>query len=96
MEITTSKAAFEIEGKHRHTFFNPHGIVYEIGCFSRAPGCTVSGRPTTDFSWFSGFAWRYAHCSGCRQHLGWQFISSGRDFFGLVTSKLTEMERPGD
>ncbi len=79
-----------MEGKHRHTFFNPAGVLFEIGCFSDAAGGEVWGVPTTEFAWFPGFAWRFCNCAGCHTHVGWQFLSGEASFFGLVLNRLTE------
>ncbi len=87
--ITSARQRFEKQGKHLHTFFNPAGVVYEIGCFRKAPGCLVYGRPSGEFSWFSGYHWQVVYCLRCGQHLGWKF-SAADEFFGLIVSKLTE------
>jgi len=93
--ITASDQAIEIDGSHHHTFFNPAGVVFEIGCFASAMGCVVSGVPTTEFSWFPSHAWSYANCRGCGTHLGWAFQgASGGAFFGLVLNRLGESEEP--
>jgi ribosomal protein L32 len=89
--LTSHDHAMEVEGKHRHTFFNPAGVLFEIGCFSDAAGAEVWGVPTTEFAWFAGFAWRFANCAGCRTHIGWQFLSGAdRFFYGLVLSRLID------
>lgn len=89
--ITTSNHVVEVEGKHRHTFFNPAGVLFEIGCFSDAPGSEIWGVPTTEFAWFKGFAWRFTNCAGCHNHIGWQFLSGAdRSFYGLVLNRLTD------
>lgn len=87
--ITTAKERDQKQSKHLHTFFNPAGIVYEIGCFRKAPGCLVYGRPSTEFSWFSGYFWQIVYCRRCGQHLGWKF-SGADEFFGLIVNRLTE------
>jgi hypothetical protein len=89
-KVTSSNYAVEVEGKHRHTFFNPAGILFEIGCFEAAPGTEVWGVPTTEFAWFKGFAWRFCNCAGCHNHIGWQFLSGESSFYGLVLNRLTE------
>lgn len=87
--ITKAKERIEKAGKHLHTFFNPAGIVYEISCFRRAPGCLVYGAPSTEFAWFAGYYWQVVYCRSCLTHLGWRF--SGEDeFFGLIANKLME------
>jgi hypothetical protein len=35
----------------------------------------VEGPPSTQDSWFAGFAWSIAHCSHCFSHLGWMYSS---------------------
>jgi hypothetical protein len=83
-EITREDERIEMSGAHAHTFVNPHGHVFEIGCFARAPGCAVLGPGSAFFSWFPGYAWRIAVCSQCRTHLGWSF----GDFWGLILPRL--------
>lgn len=89
-KLTSQNHAVDMQGKHRHTFFNPAGVLFEIGCFADAPGCEVWGVPTTEFAWFPGFAWRFANCAGCRSHVGWQFLSGESSFYGLVLNRLTD------
>jgi hypothetical protein len=91
LEITSRDLAIEVDGRHQHTFFNPAGILFEIGCFGDAPGCAVFGEATTYFAWFPGYAWRFALCRGCKEHLGWTFESSqSMGFYGLILNKLVE------
>ncbi len=87
--ITNKDERIEIDGTHQHTFANPHGIVFEIGCFRSATGCGYTGPATDDFSWFKGFSWRIAVCGSCITHLGWLFISFGSEHFdGLILDRL--------
>ncbi|MBU0908237.1 MAG: hypothetical protein KKA54_09485 [Proteobacteria bacterium] len=89
-KITTAAQMIAVNGSHRHVFTNPHGKVYEIGCFSQAPGCLTHGPPTTECTWFTGCTWRFSLCGSCFSHLGWQYHSylTGY-FFGLVLANLT-------
>ncbi|MBE0583687.1 MAG: hypothetical protein IH612_07950 [Desulfofustis sp.] len=87
--ITTEKQRVSRHGQHRHTVFNPAGIVYEIGCFQQAQGCLVPGAASLEFSWFAGYSWRVAFCSVCFEHLGWYFSGGDDGFFGLVLNRLT-------
>ncbi len=86
--ITSKAEAVRKNGRHDHVFFNPSGIAFEISCFKNAPGCVAEGKTTTDFSWFSGYAWQYALCATCLTHLGWRFSSNHDSFFGLITGRL--------
>jgi hypothetical protein len=87
--ITHPDEAIAAAGAHRHIFANPAGIVFQIGCFRRAPGCSYIGTPTEAFTWFSGFAWRIALCLNCRINLGWQFSRpAGEQFHGLILDRV--------
>lgn len=79
-----------MDGQHLHTLFNPAGLLFEIRCFDRAEGCEVHGDRTTEFTWFPGFAWNYAVCAACLEHLGWHFEGAGRGFFGLIRERLVD------
>lgn len=88
--ITPEAARITVNGAHQHAFANPHGLVFDIGCFQIAEGCSSVGIPTDEFTWFSGYRWRVALCRGCMLHMGWQFNTSsgsGR-FFGLILDHL--------
>jgi hypothetical protein len=88
--ITRPRDRIIKDGSHSHTFANPSGWVFEIGCFSQAEGCGPSGELTEEFTWFRGFCWRLALCRACFAHLGWQFISLGGSsgFWGLILNRL--------
>lgn len=88
--VTTEKMRINRQGKHEHAFFNPHGIVFEIGCFSQAKGCSIHGNPNYDFSWFKDYSWRFAECRNCGSHLGWFYEKIESSFFGLILTMLTE------
>ncbi len=91
--ITSASERIEMQGSHKHTFANPHGLVYEIGCFRSVTGCGYAGPPAAEFSWFPGYSWRVSVCSGCLTHLGWLFISQGSESFsGLILDRLIEPE----
>lgn len=89
--ITSIDERISVDGAHQHTFANPHGILFEIGCFKTAIGCGYSGIPTDDFSWFKGYRWRIAVCGNCLVHMGWLFIAPENDCFfnGLILDRLT-------
>ncbi len=88
--VTTGKARTVVNGSHRHVFCNPAGLVFEIGCFQTAPGCTPAGPASQEFSWFPGSAWRIAVCRQCGVHLGWRFQGEGGIFYGLILDRLKE------
>ena len=87
--ITRPTERITVQGAHQHTFANPHGIVFEIGCFRTVQGCGHAGPPSTEFTWFPGFSWRVAVCIKCLGHLGWFFTSPDYDsFHGLILDRL--------
>lgn len=88
--VTFQQAAISLNGSHQHTFANPHGLVFTIGCFRQAPGCAGVGEATPEFSWFAGFYWRVAVCAACLFHLGWRFSSGESTFYGLILKNLVE------
>ncbi|MCP4131385.1 MAG: hypothetical protein GY754_10430 [bacterium] len=88
--ITTHDKIIEINGQHSYIFDNPSGISYRIGCFSSARGCSVTGEPTAEFTWFPGFKWSFAVCSSCFNHLGWYYQSNKNNFFGLILKNLID------
>ena len=84
---------------------NPAGVTFHIGCFASAIGCTIVGPDSLEYPWFPGFAWRYAMCASCGQHLGWNFRRArqpgNRDsagdsgdsfFFGLIVDRLGQAD----
>ncbi|MEF2145950.1 MAG: cereblon family protein [Desulfovibrionaceae bacterium] len=89
--ITRTDARIRVNGLHHHVFCNPHGIVYELGCFAFAAGCLPSSPAVEDFSWFPGYSWQIVSCAGCADHLGWRYTSrTGQGFYGLILERLRE------
>lgn len=88
--LTDSSQRIEVAGAHRHTFFNPAGIVYELGCFAAAPGIRLTGEASGEFAWFAGYLWRIGLCGGCGTHLGWHFERGESSFFGLILAGITD------
>ncbi|NLI76140.1 MAG: hypothetical protein GX442_06815 [Candidatus Riflebacteria bacterium] len=94
--ITATAHQMEMNGRHRHVFDNPVGLIFEIGCFREAPGCQVDGDPPTlEFTWFPGFGWQICWCRGCLEHVGWKFTGGEpASFFGLILDKLVREKSP--
>ncbi len=87
--ITARSERIVMDGAHAHTFANPQGLVFEIGCYRKAWGCGVVGPASREFAWFAGTAWRIAVCANCLAHLGWRFSAlSGSAFHGLILTRL--------
>lgn len=89
-EVTSERHKIAVDGGFEHSFANPAGVVYHIGCFGEAPGCGPTGRESGEFTWFEGYTWQVAVCRGCMTHLGWKYQSERDSFFGLILPRLQE------
>jgi hypothetical protein len=89
-KVTSPDCIIAVDGSHQHTFTNPAGVVYDIGCFSFADGCFIHGEPTFEHTWFEGFCWNFSLCSHCFSHLGWFFNGGEESFFGLIVDRLID------
>jgi cereblon len=74
-------------------FPNPAGILYEILTLGDAHNLIFVGPPTTEFTWFTGYAWDVAHCAACTSHLGWRYLQVSPSpetpcFFGLLRAQV--------
>ncbi|CAO1432184.1 unnamed protein product [Diamesa tonsa] len=84
------------KGNLAGNYCNPAGYIHETICFYKVieSSTRMVDRPSTDFSWFPGYAWQIALCSKCSTHVGWKFIAVSknlkpRTFFGLSGKSLT-------
>ena len=87
-KVTRTLDRLDVDGKHIHSFINPAGVIYRIGCFGSAVGVVEVGEASDVFTWFAGCVWRVALCLGCGRHLGWGFHGGGSQFYGLVLAQL--------
>jgi hypothetical protein len=93
--LTRPSERIAVNGSHTHTFANPSGLVFEIGCFNMARGCAFIGPPSMEFPWFTGYTWQIAICSTCQTHLGWLFLGqNSHQFFGFILDRLQEIGGP--
>jgi hypothetical protein len=95
-QIATEADRIEIAGRNIHRRTNPMGLEFEFGCFREAPGAAAVGRPTTEHSWFPGYAWSFSICRRCGSHLGWHFAGAEPPFHGLILDRLTTEEPDPD
>ena len=86
--ITDDAHRIEMSGTHEHTFVNPAGFAFHIGCFAAAPGCAHFGTEQGAFSWFPGWTWQVALCARCGAHLGWTYHNAAQRFWGLILTAL--------
>lgn len=75
------------------TYVNPHGYVHEMITVRRAKGVYWNGRPSSQYSWFPGYAWTILHCRSCHSHVGWKFTAVEKNllpvkFWGLCRSAI--------
>jgi hypothetical protein len=90
--ITTGAARIEVGGSHAHTFANPDGVRFRIGCFADASGLRAVGAKSPYFTWFAGFSWQVELCARCREQLGWLYESADGLFHGLILDRLVELD----
>lgn len=95
--VTRRAWRLAVAGKDAHVFFNPDGWLFELVCYSAAPGCRCAGKGISEFTWFPGYSWRVALCRKCRAHLGWEYANaSGERFYGLIVETLIEDAEQGE
>lgn len=87
--ITDRDQRIDVRGAHAHTFTNPHGLTFHIGCFRAADGCRAEDPDSVEHTWFPGYAWQIAVCARCTIHLGWRFAATQNVFYGLILDRLT-------
>ena len=92
--ITRAAFRIEVDGSHVHDRTNPGGFAFRIGCFAVAD-CRAASTPTTEHTWFPGYAWEIVHCPACDIHLGWRFVGGDRAFHGLILDRLVEERGAG-
>jgi len=98
VEITEEEALFCMRsGSVEQVFPNPYGHMRVILTAKHARSVEPAGDPTTEFTWFAGYAWTVLSCANCRAHLGWVYDAVGADqparFYGLLKEALTS--KPG-
>ena len=87
-EVTRRRHKTSVDGGFDHSFPNPAGIVYRIGCFEEAEGVGEAGEPSEEFTWFEGYTWQVVVCRSCMTHLGWLYWSGEHRFYGLILPRL--------
>lgn len=71
------------------SYVNPGGYVHETLTLYKVKNVLYSGTPSTEYSWFPGYAWQICQCNYCDSHLGWRFTASSskklhpKKFYGI-------------
>ncbi|XP_053675288.1 protein cereblon [Anopheles nili] len=78
------------------SYCNPAGYVHDtLTVHKTKENSTLPvERPSTNFSWFPGYAWQIIVCANCRQPLGWKFVAEKKNvlpksFYGLSGTNIT-------
>uniref|UniRef100_UPI00358E20E6 protein cereblon n=1 Tax=Myxine glutinosa TaxID=7769 RepID=UPI00358E20E6 len=93
-EITTQSDIFSLSRSGpMAAYVNPHGYVHEALTVHKTTNVNLAGRPSTQYSWFPGYAWTIAQCRHCGHHVGWKFSATYKEltppkFWGLTRSAL--------
>lgn len=74
-------------------YVNPNGHVHETLTVYKAKNLSLIGRPSTDYSWFPGYAWTISQCKQCGSHIGWKFTATKPTmipdkFYGLTRKSV--------
>ncbi|XP_053977543.1 protein cereblon [Hylaeus volcanicus] len=81
------------------TYCNPNGIILDTVTLYHAQGLKLSrSPPTTEYTWFPGYAWTIASCNNCGIQLGWKFTAveqhlKPRSFWGLTRKSLKSKKK---
>lgn len=83
------------KGNVNANYCNPAGYIHETLTVQKTLDNAVRmvDRPSTEFSWFPGYAWQIAVCDKCSLHIGWKFLALNKNlkpksFFGLSCKSL--------
>ena len=80
------------------TYCNPAGIIHDTVTLYQAQGLSLSRHPpSTEYTWFPGYAWTIAMCVNCGTHMGWKFTAvqstlKPKSFWGLMRKSLKSKE----
>ena len=74
-----------------HTFYNPSHFRFDIMTLSRCQSVIDVSEPSSEYTWFVGYAWIILCCASCYEHLGWRFENEEKTpikFFAMIADKL--------
>lgn len=75
-----------------NAYINPGGYIHETITVRAANNVLLASPWSNEYSWFPGYAWRYAYCA-CNRHLGWCYQAinpkiTPRLFFGFTRENI--------
>ncbi|XP_014234795.1 protein cereblon [Trichogramma pretiosum] len=83
----------------QNTFCNSGGFVHDTITLYDVSNIILSGeQPSTEYSWFPGYAWTIAYCERCNDHKGWCFEAHNdkslrpQSFWGLTRRGLKSIK----
>lgn len=84
------------KGNLNANYCNPAGYIHETLTVHKTiheEALRIVDRPSSEFSWFPGYAWQIAVCKECSGHIGWKFTAltkhlKPKSFFGLSCKSL--------
>lgn len=83
------------KGNVNANYCNPAGYIHETLTVHKTleNSTRLVDRPSSEFSWFPGYAWQIAVCITCSSHIGWKFLALNKNlkpkaFFGLSCKSL--------
>jgi hypothetical protein len=88
--IAETRSRIEVNGAHAHSFINPAGAIFRVGCHAHAPGVVGVGEESDEWTWFTGFSWQVAVCGRCGEHLGWCYRNALARFVALILDRVAE------
>ncbi|KFB42716.1 AGAP005299-PA-like protein [Anopheles sinensis] len=78
------------------SYCNPSGYVHDTLTVhkTKEDSTLTVGAPSAEYSWFPGYSWQIIVCINCRQHLGWKFVATKKNFlpksfYGLSGTSIT-------
>ncbi|KAI1296542.1 Protein cereblon [Halotydeus destructor] len=91
--------SMSVEGP-QGAYVNPAGYVHEALTVCQSESLSLEGHPSTEFSWFPGYAWTICSCSRCHSHIGWRFTATNKklqpELFWAITRKSVELGLKSD
>ncbi len=92
--IAYARSALEVDATSRHSRVNPAGVLCEFLTFHSCINTIAQKALFREHSWFTGYGWRFLHCSQCLTHIGWRYDAFAAQnppftFFGVLAAGVT-------